>query len=181
LKVSLIWAQDKNGLIGIDDSLPWDIPEDLKRFKEKTTNKMVVMSSRTFASIGKPLPNRTNIVLSNKSTSIPGFPNVKVLTFAGFKRYVKDNDSKTEIMVIGGAEIYKLFLPFATKLYVTKVGIDALQFNKQASKNTSYLSNHLVYFPEIDFSNYVCSSYTFNKRGSETKIPFTFEQYKRKR
>lgn len=179
LRVSLIWAQDKNGLIGIDDSLPWNLPEDLKHFKEKTNSKTVIMGSRTFNSIGKPLPNRTNIVLSNKMKYIPGYPNVKVMTFNAVKRYIKEQQNKclkTEIMVIGGSEIYELFLPYATKLYITRIDLDA----KANLSNNTIKSSVLTYFPEIDWSKYVCSSCIFNKHTRNTNYSFKFEQYKRK-
>ena len=71
--ISIIAAVSKNGVIGVDNKLPWNLPEDLKRFKELTTNNVVIMGRKTYESIGKPLPNRINIVVTrNKDFFVPG-------------------------------------------------------------------------------------------------------------
>ncbi len=114
-KISIIVAIDENGLIGKRNGLPWKLPADLKHFKDLTTGHIVIMGRKTYESIGKPLPNRTNIVIS-RNLNIPGCTTVKSLEEA--TAAVPDDQ---EIFVMGGAEIYKQFLPFTQKIYLTRV------------------------------------------------------------
>jgi len=117
MKLSLIWAMDRNRLIGNKDALPWKLPADMQWFRKNTMNKPILMGRKTFESIGKPLPKRTNIVLSRqKDLKIEGCIVVQSLDEA--KATVPDAD---EIMVIGGAEIYALLLPQADQLYITHI------------------------------------------------------------
>ena len=114
--ISLIAAMARNRVIGKDGKLPWRIPEDLKRFKKLTTGHCVVMGRKTFDSIGKPLPNRTNIVITrDKSWRADGVVVAHSLDEAlGLA-------SGDEVFVIGGGEIYAAALPKASKLYLTLV------------------------------------------------------------
>ncbi|MBL4760123.1 MAG: type 3 dihydrofolate reductase [Mariprofundaceae bacterium] len=117
MKLSLIWAMDCNRLIGSKDALPWKLPADMQWFRKQTMNKPILMGRKTFESIGKPLPKRTNIVLSRKKgLKIEGCIVVHSLDEA--KTAVPDAD---EIMVIGGAEIYALLLPQSDQLYITHI------------------------------------------------------------
>ena len=118
--ISLIWAMDKNNLIGIDNDLSWHYSEDLKYFKEKTTDKKVIMGENTFYSIlnriGKPLPHRKNIV----ATLDTNFKRDDVEVTYDLIKFLKDNqDTEEEIFVIGGKQIYALSLPYAKRLYIT--------------------------------------------------------------
>lgn len=116
--ISLIVGHDKNHLIGSNNALPWHIKEDLQHFKNYTLNKTVVMGYNTFLSIGKPLPNRTNIVVCNdKDVEIAGVIVEKDL-FEVLKKYGKLQE---ELVVIGGATIYKLSLPYCDKLVISKI------------------------------------------------------------
>jgi len=117
MKLSLIWAMDNNRLIGNHDTLPWKLPADMQWFRKHTMNKPILMGRKTFESIGKPLPKRTNIVLSRqKDLKIEGCIVVQSLDEA--KAVAPDAD---ELMVIGGAEIYALLLPQADQLYITHI------------------------------------------------------------
>ena len=117
MKLSLIWAMDRNRLIGNHDALPWKLPADMQWFRKHTMGKPILMGRKTFESIGKPLPKRTNIVLSRQEgLTIEGCTVVQSLTQA--KESVPDTD---ELMVIGGAEIYALLLPQADQLYITHI------------------------------------------------------------
>lgn len=115
--VSLIVARGANGVIGVDGDLPWRLPEDLKHFKRKTVGKPIVMGRKTFESLGRPLPARHNIVLTrDRAFQADGCSVVHTLADA------LDAAGLTgEIMIIGGAEIYALGLPIASRLYVTEV------------------------------------------------------------
>lgn len=123
MHIALIWAMARNGVIGRDNKLPWYLPEDLKYFKRVTTGKPVIMGRKTYDSIGRPLPNRTNIVVTrDASLTLEG---VKVVTslddaldIARAESVISDVE---EVIVMGGAEIYAQALPHADRLYVTLV------------------------------------------------------------
>jgi len=114
---SLIWAQNNNGLIGKDGQLPWRLPADLAWFRKQTMGKPILMGRKTFESIGKPLPGRTTLILTRQEDyNAEGCTVVRNLDEA--KAAVPDAG---EIMVIGGAEVYALTLPEATRLYITDI------------------------------------------------------------
>lgn len=115
-RVALVVAMADNGVIGKDGGLPWHLPDDLKYFKVVTSGKPVLMGRRTFESIGKPLPGRRNLVLSRASGSAPGIEYVRSVEQA--RSLAAD---AAELCVIGGAEVYALALPLATRIYLTRV------------------------------------------------------------
>ena len=113
--ISLIAAMDKNKVIGKNNSLPWKLPEDMKRFREITQNKPVITGRKTFESIGKPLPNRTNIIITkDKNYNAEGC--VVVHSVDESLKVAKGNE---EVMIIGGEQIFREFLPIANKMYLT--------------------------------------------------------------
>ncbi len=115
--ISLIWAMDKNRLIGADNGLPWRLPADMKWFREQTMGKPILMGRKTYESIGKPLPGRENLIMTRQQgLTIEGCRIVHSLDEA--RAAVPDAD---EIMVIGGSEIYSLLLPDADRLYCTVI------------------------------------------------------------
>ena len=117
---SIIVAHSKNNVIGKDNKLLWHIPNDLKRFKELTMGKSMVMGRKTFESLPGVLPGRKHIVLTRDKNFTHENKNVEVITdFESFVEKYKNSDE--EIFVIGGGEIYKMFLPYAKKLYITEV------------------------------------------------------------
>ncbi|WP_282606520.1 dihydrofolate reductase [Pelagibius sp. Alg239-R121] len=122
-RVALIWAMGDNRVIGKDNDLPWRLPADLKHFKAMTLGKPVIMGRKTFDSIGRPLPGRTNIVVTRRADYRPdGVVVVNDLDEAiTVGRQAAERDDKDEFMVIGGAEIYALMLDRAERLYVTEV------------------------------------------------------------
>lgn len=126
MKLALIAALAQNRVVGIDNKLPWHLPEDLKYFKRVTTGKAVVMGRKTYESIGRPLPNRTNIVITrNQDFTAPG---IEVVTSLEAALELAENISLIngvdEVMVIGGAQIYEATLPRADRLYLTHVHAD---------------------------------------------------------
>jgi dihydrofolate reductase len=138
--ISIICALTKNRVIGNNEKIPWHIKEDFKLFKEKTENQIVIMGRLTFESIPKkfrPLPNRTNIVISRNEMK-----EENVLTFNSLEKainFCKKNYDKKEIFLIGGNRIYSEGINFANQLYLSFIKKD-------------YQGN--VFFPKIDFSNY---------------------------
>lgn len=116
MTLSLIVATSLNSVIGKENQLPWHLPADLAWFRQNTTGKPVIMGRKTFESIGRPLPKRTNIVLSRQPFEHEGVVWKNSLESAvGF---AKDFE---EIMLIGGGELFKQYLPKADKLYLTQI------------------------------------------------------------
>jgi len=116
MKISLIVAMDEKGLIGRDNDLPWRLSADLQYFKRVTMGKSLIMGRKTHESIGRALPGRKNIVLTHKSNyQAVGCVVVHSLDDALIEA------GEQETMVMGGASLYKAFLPFARRLYLTQV------------------------------------------------------------
>jgi dihydrofolate reductase len=116
MKISLIVAMGENRVIGVDNRMPWHLSADLKRFKQITMGKPLVMGRRTHESIGRPLPGRRNIVLtSDRDYTAPGCVVVHNLPDA-----LSEADAD-EVMVIGGSSLYETFLPKADRLYLTLI------------------------------------------------------------
>lgn len=119
-RVSLIVAMAQNGVIGRGNALPWHLPEDLKRFKATTMGKPMLMGRKTFESIGRALPGRLNLVLTrDRGWSAPG-----VSVVHSVEEALARAGQAEELMVIGGAEIYRLVMPFARRIYLTHVQAD---------------------------------------------------------
>ena len=141
MKLALIAAMAQNRVVGIDNKLPWHLPEDLKYFKRITTGKAVIMGRKTYESIGRPLPNRTNIVITRSTEfSAPGIEVVNSLDAAiELAENVSLINAVDEVMVIGGAQIYEVALPQADRLYLTHV-----HANVEGD----------AYFPDVDMSQW---------------------------
>ncbi len=117
MKISIIVAAATNNVIGRDGELPWRLPEDLKRFKQLTIGKPVIMGRLTYESIGKPLPDRRNIVLSaRKGLNIDGCEVVDTPDAA-----IRLAGDAEEVMVIGGGGVYSQMLPMADRIYMTRI------------------------------------------------------------
>lgn len=160
--VSQIAAMSFNRVIGVNNQLPWDIPEDLKFFKDKTKNKIVIMGRKTFESLNsKPLPYRFNIVITrNKNLKVAGVTVVDSIVSALKIAETKINEWGEEIFVIGGAEIYKLALPYTDRIYLTEI-------QKEFKGD--------VKFPEFDKKIFKMTE----KSDRTEPIPFSFITYDR--
>src|SRR3989344_2366319 len=117
--ISMISAIAENRVIGNKNSLPWHLPADFKYFKAQTLNKPIVMGLKTFESIGsKPLPNRKNIILNNN-------PNYKIPENCFLARSIEEalemTKNEDEVMICGGASVYRQFLPLVDRLYLTYI------------------------------------------------------------
>jgi dihydrofolate reductase len=115
--ITLIVAVADSGVIGRDNTLPWHLPEDLKRFKRLTMGKPIVMGRKTFESIGKPLPGRQNIVV----TRDPNYRRDGVTVAHDAEAALDAAGPVPEIMVIGGAELFRTLLPRAGRIHLTRV------------------------------------------------------------
>jgi dihydrofolate reductase len=116
--ITIIVAIGNNYVIGKNGWMPWNLPEDLRQFKEKTLNHTVVMGRKTFEAIGKPLLKRTNIVVTRDPRWY--FEGVEVI--ADLETFLKQNqDNSEEIFIAGGAQIYQAALPYADKLIISHI------------------------------------------------------------
>ena len=170
MSVSLIVAVSQNGVIGKNNQLPWRLPEDLKRFKQLTMGHPILMGRKTFESIGKPLPGRTNIVITRQK----GFSCCGALTAGSLDEALRmcdrgataqrsqemaalslgaDHEETEEAFVIGGATLYEQTLPQADKIYLTLIhrdfeGDTFFKWNNTGWKETAredHLSDPLPY------------------------------------
>ena len=115
--VSLLVAATENGVIGRDNGMPWHLPDDLRHFKSLTLGKPVLMGRRTFDSIGRPLPGRTNLVLTRTAGwAVPGVTAVPDLDAA-----LRVAGAAAELVIAGGAQVYALALPRASRIYLTRI------------------------------------------------------------
>ena len=121
VRISLIAAVARNGVIGAGNALPWRLPEDLRRFKSLTLGHPVIMGRKTYESIGRPLPGRRNIVVTHNA----GFSAVGCETAASIEAAIEACASTTdEVFIIGGAQIYAEALPLVQRLHLTEVRAD---------------------------------------------------------
>lgn len=158
---SLIVAVAENGVIGGQNRLLWHISEDLRRFKTLTSGHPVIMGRKTFESLGRPLPNRTNVVITRQAIELPGCTVVHSLDEA-LARF----GDEEEVFVIGGAQIYAEALPRADRFYLTRVG-HAYEGDTR--------------FPAWDPAEWRLTGSESYPRGAEYPYPFTFETYERRR
>lgn len=120
--LSIIVAKAKNNIIGKENKLLWHLPEDLKRFKNLTIGHTIIMGRKTFESIGRILPDRKHIILSQNPDFKVNEPNVEIAhSPSDLKTYMEGEE---ESFVIGGAMIYNLLMPYVSKMYVTEIDKD---------------------------------------------------------
>jgi len=160
--ISIIVAVADNFAIGKNNDLLWHISDDLKRFKKLTTGNNIIMGKRTFHSLPNgALPNRTNIVISDKAGEI--FDGCKMAY--SIEEAIELMDEDKENFIIGGGMIYKQFLPFANKLYLTRV-------HKSFDADT--------FFPEINMDEWTVVESEDFEEGGKNQYPHTFQILVRK-
>ena len=157
--ISLIWAMDKNQLIGKDNQMPWHLPSELAYFRRVTTGHPIVMGRKTYESIGKPLPKRTNIVITRNPEYAPEGCVVVHAIEEVLERYGGET-----VFIIGGAQIYRAFLPYAEKLYVTRI-------------EHEFTGDE--YFPSIDWSKWRLISEEQGVKDEKKPYLATFQVYER--
>ena len=158
--ISIIAAVAQNGVIGDKNALLWHISEDMRFFKRTTSGHPVIMGRKTYESLGRPLPNRTNVVISRTPREIEGCTVVSSLEEA-----IALFPQEEEVFVIGGAQIYALALGVANKMYLTKVYHDY-------QGDTS--------FPEWNADEWHLTQKESFECGEKYPHPFSFETYTRK-
>lgn len=159
--ISIIVAASTNNVIGVQGALPWRLSDDLKRFKRLTMGKPVVMGRLTWESIGRPLPGRQNIVITRRGGYAAAGCDVVTSPAAALEIA---GDAK-EIMIIGGSEIYALFLPEAGRLHLTRVHAEIAGD---------------AFFPEIDDDDWTLVSCDVNESSDDNEFAFEFMTYERR-
>ena len=162
--ISLIAAMGKNRVIGNKGKLPWHMPADMKYYRDKKKGKTIIMGRKTFDSMGnKPLPNRTNIIITHDTDYKAEGAIVVHSADEALKEAEKYNIE--EVMVIGGSEIYKAFLPRANRIYLTIIeGV----FEGDA------------FFPEYDITEWKETSYEEHERDKDNPYDYRFVVLERK-
>jgi dihydrofolate reductase len=160
--LSLIAAKSENNAIGINNQLPWYLPEDLKFFKRHTIGKPVLMGRKTFESLGKPLPGRLNIVLSQNTDIV--LPE-GVLLYSDINSALDrlQKEDATEGFVIGGSKVFEMAMPLIDRMYITQVHTD--------------IENADAFFPSIDHTHWKLIWQEQHAADENHKYAYTFEQY----
>lgn len=144
MRIALIWAMDKNRLIGRNNGLPWRLSSDLTHFKQVTMGKPVIMGRKTWDSLGRPLPGRPNIVVSRSEppAASPAYwcKNIDE-AIAVASDWARERNCD-ELIIMGGAQLYQLAYPMADRLYITNVAAEAVGD---------------TYLPEFDMSGFRCT------------------------
>lgn len=162
MTISLVVAAARNNAIGKDNKLLWNLPNDMKFFKNVTWGLPVVMGRKTFEALGKPLKGRKNIVITRQSGWQPE-GTVVVKSFEDAQFLVKNMDVK-EMMVIGGGEIYRLAFPKARRIYITRV--------------EAVLEGD-TYFPVIDPHDWKLVSQKDHEADAEHAYNYSFQVWER--
>ena len=159
--ISFVVAMGKNRVIGKNNSLPWNMPADMKRFRDLTAGKPMIMGRKTYESIGRPLPNRTNIIITRDKNY-----NVKGCVIAhSIDEAIKAAGNVPEAMVIGGFQIFKEFFPIANKIYLTII-------------DNNFEGD--TYFPEYTKSEWRETKKEEHKKDKENPYDYTFLVLERK-
>lgn len=159
--ISLIAAVDECLGLGKDNQLLCHLPADLKYFKEKTLGKPIIMGRKTYESIGRALPGRLNVVISQH---LPFLDDAKVVP--SLQDALNLTIDYPEVMIIGGAQVFKQAFPLADQLYLTKIHA---QFNAD------------VFFPALDIDMWECSESTHRPKDDKNGYDLTFYRYDRKK
>jgi dihydrofolate reductase len=160
-RVSVIAALARNRVIGIENRLPWRLPEDLAHFKALTLDHPILMGRKTFESLGRPLPRRTNIVITRNA----GYRPDGCLVADSIPAAIALCDDADELFFIGGAELYAQAIPLADRLYLTEVDIEAAGD---------------AWFPEYDRGAFGEASRESHKGEKGDALNFDFVMYERK-
>ena len=164
--ISHLVAVSNELVIGVDNDLPWNLKDDLAHFKKYTLNKVIIMGRKTYESIGRPLPNRINYVISRTIKEIDGahvFNNLEEAMLSA-EKHNKDLDIENEIVIIGGGHLFEETLPILNKLVITKV-------------DCSVAGD--VYYPKIDMKNWDLISSESYTKDSDNDYNFKIEEYKK--
>jgi len=164
--ISHLVAVSNDLVIGVDNELPWNLKDDLAHFKKYTLNKIIIMGRKTFESIGRPLPNRINYVISRTIKEIKGvhvFDNLDDAMLAA-ERHNHKMGIDNEIVIIGGGYLFKETLPVMNKLVITKVDCNVLGD---------------IYYPTVEMENWKLVNSESYKKNADNDFDFKIEEYEK--
>ena len=164
--ISHLVAVSNDLVIGVDNDLPWNLKDDLAHFKKYTLNKIIIMGRKTFESIGRPLPNRINYVISRTIKEINGvhvFDNLDDAMLAA-ERHNNEIGIDNEIVIIGGGYLFKETLPVMNKLVITKVDCNVLGD---------------IYYPTVEMKNWKLVNSESYKKNADNDFDFKIEEYEK--
>ncbi|MEH6938568.1 dihydrofolate reductase [Bacillus sp. JJ664] len=157
--IAAIVAMSEGNVIGINNDLPWHLPQELKYFKQITTGHTIIMGRKTYESIGRPLPNRKNVVVTRQSD----YEAKGVTVINNLQEYL--NEHKEEVLfVIGGAELFNMAFPYFDTLYITEI-------HHQFEGDT--------FFPEFNRNDWIIKSRSEEQIDEKSKIKFTYFVYEK--
>lgn len=165
MTLSHIVAAAENDVIGVNNTLPWDIPEDMKFFREKTKGKALIMGRKTYESVGHPLPNRLSVIVTRQAGYHVDAPNVVVRPdLKSAIEYCRTQTSKygEEVFIIGGGEIFKESMAIVDVIYLTRI-------------HQSYPGD--IVYPKVSAKDFEL----VERRDREEPVPFSFLTYARRR
>ncbi|RYZ95339.1 MAG: dihydrofolate reductase [Sphingobacteriaceae bacterium] len=160
MTINMIAAMARNNAIGLNNQLLWHLPNDLKHFKEITTGHTVVMGRKTYDSVGKPLPNRRNIVITRQKIQIAGCEVANSLEDA-LDLFIDED----EVFIVGGAEIYRQAMDLSDRIYLTLVHKDIIGD---------------TYFPDIETTEWEEIEREDHPADEKNPLPYSFITFKRR-
>jgi len=164
MTVSAIVATAKNNVIGMNNDIPWYLPADLKYFKKKTLDHHIIMGRKSYESIGRPLPKRTNVIVTRDPFYVAS--NCLITHSVEEALQLALDNNEDEAFIIGGGEIYKLAMPFVDRLYLTEVDLEV---------------EGAVFFPTIDLAEWELVSEEAHEADEKNKMAYTFKIFERKK
>jgi dihydrofolate reductase len=165
MKISIIVATSKNNAIGINNQLPWHLPADLKYFKQLTTGHVIIMGSNTYLSIGKPLPNRTTIVITSQENPEWMVDGIYIVHSVEEAIEMAKSLNETECFIIGGAKIYTQTLQLADVVYKTEIDLN--------------IENADAFFPLLKQEEWKLVEKLENLADEKNKMNYSFNTYSR--
>lgn len=163
MTISSIVAIDRNRVIGKDNDIPWYLPADLKYFKRRTINHHIIMGRKSFESIGRPLPKRTNVVITRNPFYIAS--NCLIASSVEEALHMAHSNGETEAFIIGGGQIYELALPYCHQVYLTRVDL-AVEGGE-------------VFFPPLPDADWQLASSEAHPADEKNEHAYTFERWTR--
>lgn len=163
--ITIIAAAAENNALGKDNTLVWHLPNDFKRFKQLTSGHFIIMGRKTFESFPKPLPNRTHIIITRQKNYAEKVDSNCCIVVKSIEDALAKCPSDEENFVIGGGEIYKLALPFAHKIELTRV-------------HDSFDAD--AFFPEINPVQWQLVNQEYHPKDEKHKIDFTYQTFLKK-
>jgi len=161
--ISLVAAASENNVIGKDNALPWHLPADLRFFKKMTLGKPVIMGRKTFESLGKALPGRTNVVLSRKETAFPE----GILRYDALDEALRNLDAAQtpECCIIGGGQVFHESIGIADRIYLTRVH--------------TVIADGTAFFPDINLREWQLVWEEAHTKDERHAYNFTFQEWQR--